>query len=392
MVAVSFSKTYHAWLFTLKQLLPSGEYPDYPVAGGIIVRGTDFESGTEIESEDFEGHTGTDTLVIQSDRTKAVSAPQYKHGVLFGECIEEYCYMVTGSHDPVVPAVTGATTAKKWRFFKDVVNPKPLPVATLINQYAATLRDARIYDNAMMDELGIELSDNGWEVTCNYKSDAEIPNQPNQPRTIAPVLRKLGKEDVKIYVAPVGVELNDSNKADYEYDCALSNSITLKNNLEDSDCLNTPFGKNVADKGKFEIEGDMEIKWNPKAAFLEDEWYTGQPHGVHVTTESLFKQILIEAKGGLIETVEEGGDTIPVHASFSIHLPKVEITNVDPGNLSGDDKKTLKVEYQLRDNNTGTPIEFNIISDLAALHYGTQLAIDTSKVGDTTIDGVDLSP
>lgn len=391
MAAASYNRTYHNWLFALKELGQDGEYPDYPVAGGIIVRGTDFESGTEISSEDFEGHTGTDTLVIQSDRTKASSAPQYKHGILFGECIEEYCYMMTGSHDTVTAAVTGATTAKKWRFYKDMTNPKPLPVATLINQYAATLRDAIIYDNAMMDELQIGLSDNGWEVTCNYKSDAEIPNQPNQPRTIAPVLRKLGKEDVKIYVAPVGVTLTDANKEDYVYDCALSNNITLRNNLEDSDCLNTPFGKNMADKGKFEIEGDMEIKWNPKAAFLQDEWYTGQAHGVYVTSESLFKQILIEAKGGLIETVGTGANAEDVHASLSIHLPKVEITNVDPGNLSGDDKKTLKVEYKLRDNSGTTPVEFIIISDLTALHYGTELTIDESAVGSTTIAGVDLA-
>lgn len=385
----TYNKKYHNWLFALKEAT-DGVYPDYPVAGGILARGTDFEDNTEITTEDWTGHTGGDSLVIQSDRTKAASAPQYTHKVLFGECIEEYLYMALGTHDTPTAAVTNATTAKKWKIYKDASNAVIPPVATLINQYAATLRDAQIYDNAMMNTLELKVDNEGWTVTPTFETDAVILNQPNQPRTIASNVYKLPKANTKMYIAPTNVTLTDSNKATYAYDCLLSNTLTINNNLEDSDCLNTPFGKNHADKGDFEVEGQAEFNWNPSAAFLYDEWYAHSVHGVYASEEPLFKQILIECEGAIIETVGSGAQAVDVHCGMKIWLPYVEISKVDQGSLSGEDKRTLTASYNIRANGSTNPIEVTIINALSALHYGTELSIDTSKVGNSTISGVDI--
>lgn len=386
---VTYNRKHHNWLLALKELGSDGTYPDYPVAGGILARGNDFAPNTEITTEDWTGHTGGDSLVIQSDRTDASSSPQYTHKMLLGECIEEYLFMALGSHDTVTAAITNATTAKKWKIYKDGSTAKILPVATLINQYSATLKDAVIYNNAVMDTLEITIDNNGWSVTPQFKSDVEIPNQPNQPRTLSSSIIKLPKNNTKLYIAPTNVTLTSSNKDNYAYDCLTSNTLTIRNNLEESDCLNTEFGKQNADKGDFEIEGTAEFNWNPASAFLYDEWLTGQPHGVYATETPLFKQILLECEGGLIETVGSNPGT-PVNASISIWLPYVEISNCDLGNLSGDDKRTITATYNLRANGTANPIEVTIINALSALHYGTELEIDTDDVGSTTIIGVDL--
>lgn len=388
-MTTTYKKKYHNWLLALKQLT-NGAYPDYPVAGGILARGNDFQPNTEIGTSDWTGHTGGESLVIASDRTSASSAPQYSHKALIGECLEEYFYMALATHDSPTAAVSGATKAKKWKIYKDISNPKELPPATLINQYSATLMDAVIYDNALMNELQLEVNNDGWTVTPSYKSDMEIMNQPNQPRTLSPSIYKLPKNNTKLYIAPTSVTLTDANKEDYAYDCLLSNTLTIRNNLEDSECLNDEFGKSSVDKGNFEIEGSAEIKWNPAAAFLHDEWQTGEAHGAYATEESLFKQVMIECAGAKIETVGSGASATDINAMMSIYMPYMEITKVDPGNLSGDENKTLTIEYKLRDS-TYNPIEVTIINELSALHYGTELTIDTSNVGSTTISGVDLS-
>lgn len=386
-MATSYSLLYHLWQFALKPLDPStGEPVTYPVTNGKMARGTDFEPNIEFETEDYEGHSGIKELVLQSDRVKVTAEPEYSHGAVFGECLEEYLYMITGSHDPVNKLADGAY---EWRFFQNLSNPKPLPKATLINQYSATLRDAVVFDNAMMNELGITMDDKGVALSVKYMSDAPLMNQPNQNMNTVDLV-KLGKEDIRIYIAPVDVELTGENKQQYAYDCIMSNELTFKTNLEESDCLNTPFGKNTSDEGKFETEGKAEIKWNPKAAFLEDEYYSGKAHGVKATTEPLMKQILIEAYGKTIATVDEGGETREIKAMLGIKLPKVEITKCNT-QYSGEENKSLEIEYAHRQNGTITPVEFKVITPLEELLYGTEFTPDNQYEGNTTIVGVDLS-
>lgn len=399
-MATSYSLLYHCWIFSLKPLKSGSttEYVDYPVTNGKMARGTDFEPNVEFNTEDYEGHSGIKTLTLQSDRVSVTAEPQYSHGVVFGECLEEYCYMITGSYEDLIDAATGEeptedTEAFKWVFYQDLANPKPLPFATLINQYKATLRDAIVYDNAMMSEFGITIDDKGVSCSVKFKSDAPLMNQPNQTSTTVP-LRKLGKQDIKMYIAPVDVTLTDSNKAQYAYDCIISNELTFNTNPEDSTCLNTEFGKNSSDEGTFESSGKAEIKWNPKSAFLIDEYYSGagKYHGVKPTVEPLFKQILIEAKGGKITTVGSGATAKDIHCELDIHLPYVEITKCDTPE-SGSEKKTINIEYAHRvdlANPTESPVKFTIVTPVGELAFGEQLTIDKSKEGISTIEGIDL--
>lgn len=397
-MATSYSLLYHCWQFALKPLTEGGDFVDYPVTNGKMARGTDFEPNIEFETEDYEGHSGIKELVLQSDRVKVTAEPEYSHGVVFGECLEEYLYMITGSHDDVKDAATGIAPTEDpsgaylWRFYQNLTNPKPLPRATLINQYSATCRDAVVFDNAMMNEFGVSMDDKGVNLSVKFMSDAPLMNQPNQTMQTVDLV-KLGKEDVRIYIAPTNVTLTDLNKEQYVYDCVMSNEITFKTNLEESDCLNTPFGKNTSDEGKFETEGKAEIKWNPKAAFLEDEYYSGKAHGVSPTTEPLMKQILIESYGKTIATVSGEGEGDPdteIKAMLSIHLPKVEITKCNT-QYAGEDNKTLEIEYAHRQNGTVSPVEFKVVTPLDELCYGVEFTPDNSKVGSTTIAGVDIN-
>ena len=396
-MATSYSLLYHCWQFALKPLNSSGETVDYPVTNGKMARGTDFEPNIEFETEDYEGHSGIKELVLQSDRVKVTAEPEYSHGVVFGECLEEYLYMITGSHDAVKDAATGAAPgddpsgAYLWRFYQNLTNPKPLPKATLINQYSATLRDAVVFDDAMMNELGITMDDKGVNLSVKFMSNAPLLNQPNQTMNTVDLV-KLGKEDVRIYIAPTDVTITDANKEQYAYDCIMSNELTFKTNLEESDCLNTPFGKNTSDEGKFETEGKSEIKWNPKAAFLEDEYYSGAVHGVRPTTNPLMKQILIEAYGktiAVVEGEEEGDPDTEIKAMLSIRLPKVEITKCNT-QYAGEDNKTLEIEYAHRQNGTNSPVEFKVITPLDELCYGEEFTPNETYVGNSTIIGVDL--
>lgn len=98
------------------------------------------------------------------------------------------------------------------------------------------------------------------------------------------------------------------------------------------------------------------------------------------------KQVLIEAYGKTIATVD-GED---IKAMLSIKLPKVEITKCNT-QYSGEENKSLEIEYAHRQNGTITPVEFKVITPLEELLYGTEFTPDNQYEGNTTIVGVDLS-
>lgn len=392
-MATSYLESFHAWGLGLKERNADGTSVSYPVTAMIMARGTDFEHNTEFETDDYEGHSGTKTLVLQSDRKTVTAEPEYSHGVVFGECQEEYWFMTLGNYVRTKYGTQADLTpqeiasddeiAVQWVFNQDLQNPKPLPRATITNQYMMTNRDAVIFDDCMMNEYSISADGDG--ITCNpkWKSSAPYMNQPNQVLNTAPKLNKLGKDDIRVYIIDVETDfssLTDAQKLDLQYDCIMSLEMNFNNNIEDSECLNTEFGKNSGDEGKFEGDGNFELKWNPKSAFLIDEYYAGAKHGVKPTTEPCFKQIVVEMFGAKIGETE-------TRNMIRIRLPKVEITNADSG-MSGDETKTLEVEYAIRENGYVSPVETTIVSPLKELHYGSELTIDTSKVGygDTDID------
>lgn len=369
-----YNQSFHYWSIALKKKDETGEYPSLPVRGGIMARGSAFEGEPNVETDDWEAHDGSKSIVIASDRTSASAEPQWEQKAMFGEFFEDGWYMLLGSYNKKTVALdgTGSGNVYEWKFYQDLVNPTPLPVATIINGYGAVENDAITYDNAKMSELEYEISDDGINLTYTFGSDAPILNQANPVRTVGQSLSKLGVQNIHIYISDFGVGLNELTEeqlATYDYGCVVSSSNSFNTNLEDFLCLGTPFGKAMKDEGKFENDGELEIQWNEKSQHLIDKWYTGANDGDMVTENNYFAEILITGTNRKLGQVS-GAD---VYESFAMYLPKVEITKAW-SDLSGDETKTIQVEYNLVNNGTVSPVNIDILSQLEDLHWGTPQA------------------
>ena len=88
-----------------------------------------------------------------------------------------------------------------------------------------------------------------------------------------------------------------------------------------------------------------------------------------VTENNYFAEILITGTNRKLGEVS-GAD---VYESFAMYLPKVEITKAW-SDLSGDETKTIQVEYNLVNNGTVSPVNIDILSQLEDLHWGTPQA------------------
>ena len=367
-----YNQSFHYWSIALKKKGETGEYPSLPVRGGIMARGSAFEGEPNVETDDWEAHDGSKSIVIASDRTSASAEPQWEQKAMFGEFFEDGWYMLLGSQEKKEVTLDDQSKVYEWKFYQDLVNPTPLPVATIINGYGAVDNDAITYDNAKMSELEYEISDDGINVTYTFGSDAPILNQANPVRTVGQSLSKLGVQNIHIYISDFGVGLNELTEeqlATYDYGCVVSSSNSFNTNLEDFLCLGTPFGKAMKDEGKFENDGELEIQWNEKSQHLIDKWYTGANDGNMVTENNYFAEILITGTNRKLGEVS-GAD---VYESFAMYLPKVEITKAW-SDLSGDETKTIQVEYNLVNNGTVSPVNIDILSQLEDLHWGTPQA------------------
>lgn len=369
-----YNQSFHYWSIALKKKDETGAYPSLPVRGGIMARGSAFEGEPNVETDDWEAHDGSKSIVIASDRTSASAEPQWEQKAMFGEFFEDGWYMLLGSYNKKTVALdgTGSGNVYEWKFYQDLINPTPLPVATIINGYGAVENDAITYDNAKMSELEYEISDDGINLTYTFGSDAPILNQANPVRTVGQSLSKLGVQNIHIYISDFGVGLNELTEeqlATYDYGCVVSSSNSFNTNLEDFLCLGTPFGKAMKDEGKFENDGELEIQWNEKSQHLIDKWYTGANDGDMVTENNYFAEILITGTNRKLGQVS-GAD---VYESFAMYLPKVEITKAW-SDLSGDETKTIQVEYNLVNNGTVSPVNIDILSQLEDLHWGTPQA------------------
>lgn len=367
-----YNQSFHYWSIALKKKDETGEYPSLPVRGGILARGSAFEGEPNMETDEWEAHDGSNSIVIASDRTSASAEPQWEQKAMFGEFFEDGWYMLLGSQEKKEVTLDDNSKVYEWKFYQDLVNPTPLPVATIINGYGVVENDAITYDNAKMSELEYKISDDGINLTYTFGSDAPILNQANQVRTVGQSLSKLGVQNIHIYISDFGVGLNkltEEQLATYDYGCVVSSSNSFNTNLEDFLCVGTPFGKAMKDEGKFENDGELEIQWNEKSQHLIDKWYTGANDGDMVTENNYFAEILITGTNRKLGEVS-GAD---VYESFAMYLPKVEITKAW-SDLSGDETKTIQVEYNLVNNGTVSPVNIDILSQLEDLHWGTPQA------------------
>lgn len=389
-----YNESFHYWSVALKRDKNSN-----PCRGGVMARGSSFEGEPSMETSEWEAHDGSKSIVLANDRTSVSAEPQWEQKAMFGEFFEDGWYMLLGSEDSKSVTIKDAENQDKtiyeWKFFQDLINPTELPYATIINGYSAVENDAITYDNAKMSELEYEISDDGINLTYTFGSNAPILNQRNPVRTVGQSLSKLGVNNIKVYIADFGTGLDNLEEvelATYDYGCVVSSTNTFNTNLEDTLCLGTRFGKAIKDEGRFENEGELEIQWNERSQHLIDKWYTGSADGTTVSEENCFMEILITGTNRKLGTLQ-GED---IYESFAMYLPKVEVTKAW-SDLSGDETKTINIEYGLVTNGTVSPVNIDIVSELADLHWGTPQASEsvqgttetsgnTGATGDSSMD------
>jgi len=330
-----------------------------------------FDQGIDMKTDDDEGHTGTDILLLGKDRTEASAAPSFKDKIRLGEGFEDLAFMLLGKHDEVVAAVVGATTAKKWVIYRDVSDPEDLAWCTILQGFNWDTATAEAYVEAMVNTLEMTFDANASPTyKADFVSDFPLYNQDEPTLTYPSTEHRFKTGQTSIYLAPVGTaESTIITGSTYLADCYTNASLTLSNNMETSICGGVTFGQSNKDQKPFTGKGKIKMDYNSGNMNLEAEWATGSTSGTTPTQDSLFKAMVIKVTGKLIETVS-GPPNVPVYMDLQIFLPKVEI--IKPTSpRSGKDKKTVEYDYEVVNYGTTDPVTMTIITPLAAIHYGT---------------------
>lgn len=334
-----------------------------PAAPKVFPRYKDYDPSLKIGTDKNQGHMGMDTIDISNDRNQAEANPSFEDTFRFGEGLEDWIYLLTGSYDGPEPAVLNAVTAKKYKFYLDSLNPVDLPRATILQGYNWKTAKAELYDDVVVNSMELTLD---RKETPTFKVDTvsnyPLFNQTEPTRVFPPVEYRLKSSQGKVWLADVGDSLatiKASDPLDYTK-C----SAEFKNNVEASDA--GEYGKPKKDKKPFEGNVKITTAFSEALMGLEAEFNTGSATGTNVTEESVYKQVYIEYAGRKIETVA-GQD---VRAMMGILIPKIDLTDVSSPK-AGDDSKDITIEGDIMNNGLSNPYEINIVSPLSALHFGT---------------------
>lgn len=325
-----------------------------------------FDPGLKLDETDDKGHTGTDTLLLGKERTNASAAPTFKDKLRFGEGIEDLIFLLMGSNDDPVAAVTNALTAKKWRFYRDVANPGDLPWCSLVQGYNWKTANAEYYTEAFLDSL--EFTFNASEAptyNATFLSNYPLYNQTEPTRVFAGTEYKLKAGQGAVYLGNVGDDLATLKADANKLDCYSDANLKCQNNMEPSTCKSPTFGEIKKDRNPFTANGEIKMDYNENNMQLEAESTTGSKTGTNVSPDSWFKQILIEYTGKAIETVS----STPVPMSMQVLIPKANCKI--SSTKSGEGKKELTLTFDVVSNTTSSPIEITMVSPLSALHMGT---------------------
>jgi hypothetical protein len=326
-----------------------------------------------VETEDDIAHTGQDTNKRGKDKVMADSKPSIEDRLRFDEGLEDWCFMWAGTHDEVVAAISGATTAKKWVIYRDVSTPVSLPWGSFYDFFNWESEDATVWIDAYVNTLNFNFNvNNAPKIGVDFISNYNKPNQTAPTRVFPDTEYKLKAMQGTIYMGPVGTTEAALEADEYKFDCYTEAELNLSNNMESRACGGMNYGETKKDRKPMTGTGSIKMDYNTSNRDLIPEFITGTAEGTEPTPESMYKAILIKYTGKLIETVDVSGVATPVYCSFAVFLPKVEVTNVDSPRY-GDATKDLTVEYEVVSDSTITtnPVQFTIISPCDALHYGT---------------------
>jgi len=360
----------------------------------VGIRQTDFEDGNEIETETDEGHTGTANLDMGSYRKSAESSPSWEDGCRYGQGLEDYIYMI-------LPDKTITPHATISGVYNHVYQMPPnvdtdLPLATIYHGFSKTETDARIFNNAMINELELTLSsDDLPKIKPTFISDYNYVNCINPTRHLLEdhLKRTVMANDTSVYIGPVGATMEQMLLN--PIDCFTEATLTVNHNAESQSCHGDEFGVNTKTMGARELTGSITMPWVFKTKYFETEYECYNKYGHIVSTEITQKQILYLMEGGSIirtstsdtigtgETIIKevttgtGQDAvttyyintgIPYKTAFLV--PVTEVTNVT-STKSGNEAKEITFEWKGIEQPTQSYMTVQMTTDLASPHIDT---------------------
>ena len=364
MSAIAPSATHHYVGYGIKDRLLSA---DKYARCCVLTRQRDFEDGNEISTEQDEGHTGVAPINMGSYRNSAESSPSWTDKLRYGEGLEEVFYQLLGNYT-VTPYSNGSTPVEgvnKFHYDFPPSSANDLPLSTIYNGFAKTTNDARVWNNAILNEFTMNISNSDaptFDVT--YVSDYNNFNLTNPTRTYASVSNFVKTDQVKIFMGDVGA--NETAMRSNPVNCFIESSFTVNNNVESQACVEEAFGKSSKFMGIRETTGSINMPWTDNTKLLEP-LYEGASSTAHeVSTDITYKQIWYEFLGGVIGSTD-------VRYSTLIKFPEVEITDVTSPK-SGSDAKDITLEYTVNETPTQSFMTVDLVSDL------TDLRIDSTGV------------
>jgi len=324
-----------------------------------FVKYNNFGGNMEIETETDQGHTGTRSLNLGEDRTKASASPEIEDKLRPEEGLEDYWYHILGDFT----LDTIGTKVKKYTFTPDADGV--LPAVSILHGFNYDTEKARGFANALANEMNIKMSaSEAPSVSMKYISD--FPKYEVTEPTITflaspPQSFKAGQLEAFMGATTGIVEGTDS------MGCLTEAELTISNNIESSVCAGNDLGEVDKDVGELTLEGSFSVKYNNAVAKLEQQWATGASDGTTVTYDSLFKALRFRYTGALIENVGTS-PVVPYYYMMQIDTPKVDITSVK-NSEGGEGSKAVEVEFKaissLSDDDIVTAI---VQSQLAGLH------------------------
>ena len=393
MAKVAPSATFHHTELGIKGSSLSTATLAQPLVG---IRQTGFEDGNNIETNTDEGHTGVSNLDMGSYRTNAESAPTWEDGCRYGQGFEDYIYLLLG--DVQTQANQTINTIYNHTFSMPSDVDAELPVATIYHGYQKTQTDARIFNNAMLNEFEFTMSDkDNPKVNVTFLSDYNNPNCINPTRHLLSdhLARTVKAQHTTVYVGAVGAD--ETAMLNNPINCFTEASLSVNQNAESIACHSDDFGVNSKMMGSRELTGSISMPWLSNGAdsvgtkFFEPEYECYNKYGHVVSTEITQKQIWYVCEGGniirtstsntlstgetIVRTYKVDNTTtydiatgIPFKTIFKI--PVAEVTNVT-STKSGDEAKDMTFEWKGIEQPDQSYMTVEMVSDLSAMHIDT---------------------
>lgn len=368
-MAIAPNASWHYVMMGIKDAsLSSAQYAS-PLVG---IRQTGFEDGNEIETETDEGHTGVSNLDMGSYRTTAESSPSWEDKWRYAEGLEDYFYLLLGTYtsDTHQENSSDVDGVFDYHFELPANNSNELPLATIYNGFCKTQYDGRAFNNALLNELEINMSaDEAPTISPTFVSDYNNFNLKNPSRSFLTESHFAKAINTQVYVGAVGATAEQMLAL--PIDCFTEASLTINHNAESQSCHADDFGKNTKVMGARETTGSITMPWVEGTKYFETEYEAFNKYGHVVSEEITHKQIWYVANGGDIQ-VDDNGTMTPSGVPYQcwIKMPECEVTSVT-STKSGSEAKDLTMEFKVLEKPSQSYLTVDMVTDLEELHIDT---------------------